>query len=92
MLLQPLTNWQRIPMKSLKSNTKIPLFTFPGQRDITPTFGYNAPHLSIRGTLTLPTYALPSTHYGLVRLRLKKLNKSILETHNTLAISRGLTG
>jgi hypothetical protein len=36
-----------------------------GQRGITPAFGYSAPHLSTRGTLTLPINALPSAHYGL---------------------------
>ena len=46
---------------------KASLFAFPGQRDITPAFGYDAPHLSARGTLTLLSYALPSTHCELVR-------------------------
>ena len=39
-----------------------------GQRGITPAFGYDAPHLSVRGTLTLLIYALPSAQYGLLRL------------------------
>jgi hypothetical protein len=47
---------------------KVSLFTFPGQRDITPAFGYDALHLSVRGILTLLSYMLPSTHYGPVRL------------------------
>ena len=34
-----------------------------GQRGITPAFGYGAPHLSARGTSTLPNNALLSTHY-----------------------------
>jgi hypothetical protein len=39
---------------------------FPtGQRDITPAFGYGAPHLSTRGTSTLLIHALPGAHYGL---------------------------
>ena len=41
--------------------------TFSGQRGITPAFGYGAPHLSARGTLTLPNSVLLSTHYGAVR-------------------------
>jgi len=36
-----------------------------GQRGITPAFGYDAPHLGVRGTLTLLIYALPSAHYAL---------------------------
>jgi len=39
----------------------------PGQRGITPAFGYSTPHLSARGTSTLPNIALLSTHYGLLR-------------------------
>ena len=41
---------------------------FPGQRRITAAFGYDAPHPSDRGTLTLLTHALPSAHYQPVRL------------------------
>src|SRR5512137_2262078 len=43
----------------------IPTF-FPGQRGITPAFGYSAPHPSARGTLTLLNNALPSAHYGFI--------------------------
>ena len=43
-------------------------FPFSGQRRITPAFGYSAPHSSARGTLTLLSNALLSTHYGVVRL------------------------
>ena len=39
-----------------------------GQRGITPAFGYGAPHLNAGGTSTLPIWALPSAHYGVVRL------------------------
>ena len=39
-----------------------------GQRGITPAFGYGAPHPSAGGTSTLPIWALPSAHYGEVRL------------------------
>ena len=39
------------------------LSSFPGQRRVTAAFGYDAPHLSARGTLTLLIWALPSTHY-----------------------------
>ncbi len=35
---------------------------FPGQRGITPAFGYGAPHPSAEGTSTPLTHALPSTH------------------------------
>jgi hypothetical protein len=41
--------------------------TLSGQRGITPAFGYDAPHPSVRGTLTLPNNALLSAHYGLLR-------------------------
>src|SRR5215510_15088948 len=34
---------------------------------MTPTFGYDAPRPSIRGTLTLPTDALLSAHYDPIR-------------------------
>src|SRR6185369_131463 len=36
----------------------------PGQRGITPAFGYSAPHSSARGTSTLLNYALLSAPYG----------------------------
>src|ERR1700724_3141868 len=39
-----------------------------GRRGITPAFGYSAPHPSAGGTLTLLIHALPSAHYGLIRL------------------------
>jgi hypothetical protein len=35
----------------------------PGQRGITPAFGYGAPHSSTGGTLTLLNNALLSAHY-----------------------------
>src|SRR5215831_15199097 len=44
--------------------------TFSGPRGITPAFGYGAPHSSARGTLTLLSNVLLSTHYGAVRLLL----------------------
>src|SRR5271166_3728056 len=40
----------------------------PGQRGITPAFGYGAPHPSAEGTSTPLTHALPSAHYDPVRL------------------------
>jgi len=40
----------------------------PGQRGIAPAFGYSAPHPSAEGTLTPMIHALPSAHYGQVRL------------------------
>src|SRR5450755_1631352 len=39
--------------------------TLPGQRGITPAFGYSAPHPSAGGTLTLLSNALLSAHYAL---------------------------
>jgi hypothetical protein len=39
----------------------------PGQRGITPAFGYSAPHPSAEGTSTPMIHALPSAHYGAVR-------------------------
>src|ERR1700726_4566612 len=39
----------------------------PGQRGITPAFGYSAPHPSTEGTSTPMIHALPSAHYGAVR-------------------------
>ena len=43
-------------------------FLSPGQRGITPAFGYGAPHPSARGTSTLLNNALLSAHYAAVRL------------------------
>jgi hypothetical protein len=42
--------------------------SLPGQRGITPAFEYSAPHSSAEGTLTPKIHALPSAHYGRVRL------------------------
>src|SRR5271166_4877052 len=39
----------------------------PGQRGITPAFGYGAPHPSAEGTSTPLTHALPSAHYEPLR-------------------------
>ena len=44
------------------------IFMLPGQRGVTPAFGYGAPHPGARGTLTLLISALPSAHYGEIRL------------------------
>src|SRR6266446_4584974 len=41
-------------------------FALPGQRGITPAFGYSAPHSSARGTLTLLNNALLSAHYAII--------------------------
>jgi hypothetical protein len=43
----------------------------PGQRGITPAFGYSAPHPSAEGTSTPMIHALPSAHYGLIRLLIR---------------------
>lgn len=42
------------------------LSTLTGQRGITPAFGYDAPHSSIRGTSTLLNNVLLSAQYGKV--------------------------
>jgi len=39
----------------------------PGQRGITPAFGYSAPHPSAEGTSTPMIHALPSAHYARLR-------------------------
>jgi len=44
--------------------------SFFGPRGITPAFGYNAPHSSVRGTSTLLNIALLSAHYEPRRHRL----------------------
>ena len=44
------------------------LSAHPGQRGITPTFGYSAPYPSASGTPTHLIWALPSTQYARVRL------------------------
>ena len=43
------------------------LFAIPGQRGVTPAFGYSTPHPGARGTLTLLISSLPSAHYRLLR-------------------------
>ena len=54
----------------------------PGQRGITPAFGYSAPHPSAEGTSTPMTYALPSAHYGVNRTYLNMIlsGKNLLAT------------
>src|SRR5271166_395989 len=39
----------------------------PGQRGVTPAFGYGPPHPSAEGTSTPMTHALPSAHYKPLR-------------------------
>jgi len=56
------------PIK-LSQHTASPyLPALSGQRGITPAFGYDTPHPSVRGTLTLPNNALLSAHCAPVRL------------------------
>ncbi len=43
------------------------LSAHPGQRGITPAFGYSAPYPSASGTPTHLIWALPSTQYGPLR-------------------------
>ena len=45
------------------------LSALPGQRGVTPAFGYDTPHPGARGTSTLLISALPSAHYRLLRPR-----------------------
>ena len=52
----------------LRARLGFSLLALPGRRGITPAFGYDAPHPGVRGTSTLLTRALPSAHYGPVRL------------------------
>src|SRR5262249_6449951 len=42
-------------------------FTSPASEAFNPAFGYNAPHPSVGGTLTLLINALLSTHHGSIR-------------------------
>ena len=57
------------PSDSGSLRTPCPPASYPaGRRGITPAFGYSAPHPSAEGTLTLLIHALPSAHYGPVRL------------------------
>ena len=53
------------------------LFAIPGQRGITPAFGYDTPHPGARGTLTLLISALPSAHYKAIRLPVPHLPFSL---------------
>ena len=66
-----------------------------GQRGITPAFGYDAPHLSVRGTSTLLIYALPSAHYEPLRLLIRLLtgfHVSCLHLHPPQAVRPGPNG
>ena len=47
----------------LRARLGVPLSKHPGQRGITPAFGYGAPYPSASGTLTHLIWALPSTQY-----------------------------
>ena len=58
------------------------LSSFPGQRRVTAAFGYDAPHLSARGTLTLLIWALPSTHYVICRLAVEQKDITYLGSAN----------
>ena len=51
--------------------------SLPGQRGITPAFGYGAPHPSARGTSTLLNNALLSAHYEAIRLPVPHLPFSL---------------
>src|SRR3984957_6203210 len=49
-----------------------------GRRGITPLWIYSAPHPSAGGTLTLLIHALPSAHYGLIRLLIHMLGARLV--------------
>jgi hypothetical protein len=51
----------------LRARLGLPLSVYPGQRGVTPAFGYDAPYPGASGTSTHPIWALPSTHYGPIR-------------------------
>ena len=51
----------------LRARLGVSLSVYPGQRGVTPAFGYSAPYPSASGTLTHQIWALPSTHYRLLR-------------------------
>jgi hypothetical protein len=48
----------------LRARLGLPLSVHPGQRGITPAFGYGTPYQGASGTSTHLIWALPSTHYG----------------------------
>jgi hypothetical protein len=52
-----------LPSGELPRNSTF--FPLSGQRGITPAFGYDAPHLGVRGTSTLLSNVLLSTHFAL---------------------------
>ena len=54
---------------------------FPGQRGITPAFGYDAPHPSAEGTSTPLIHALPSTHYASIRHPASPLMAPVIPRH-----------
>ena len=51
----------------LRARLGFSLSAYPGQRGVTPAFGYGAPYPGTSGTLTHLIWALPSTHYGPLR-------------------------
>ena len=63
--LRPGTSPQALRISPHGEHPALQWFVTTGQRGITPAFGYETPHLSLRGTSTLPISALPSAHYGL---------------------------
>jgi hypothetical protein len=63
--LRPGTSPQALRISPHGEHPALRWFVTTGQRGITPAFGYETPHLSLRGTSTLPINALPSAQYGL---------------------------
>jgi len=52
----------------LRARLGVALSPCPGQRGVTPAFGYGAPYPGASGTSTHLIWALPSTHYEPLRL------------------------
>jgi hypothetical protein len=57
----------RIRRFRLRARLDVSLSGGPGQRGVTPAFGYGAPYPGASGTSTHLIWALPSTHYRLLR-------------------------
>jgi hypothetical protein len=51
----------------LRARLDVSLSGSPGQRGVTPAFGYGAPYPGASGTSTHLIRALPGTHYGVLR-------------------------
>jgi len=68
----------------LRARVGFSMSAHSGRRGITPAFGYDAPHPGVRGTSTLLTWALPSTHYEVIRLPMSASSACLLSVVGTL--------